>query len=374
MHFTWLGGCRPSKVIPAAPRARGFGGFQLSALRGSGAMFKAAVDWASSWLRGASPGEGSVIVRRCWSRGRGPFLPEPAVLPPLSPPAGLQASNAVPAALGKRKAPEDDAPAEQQAAEGGGDGDEGRGAKRLAAAGPATHAPGPTRPAAEQPTASGGTDAAQAAAGAKRKAAGREEIEPAASDASPPALPRAAVRPRWEAPAPAGGPTTSTATAPALAIGSPAPSPYRLLSPAKAGAASLQQLPGFQFSRSRRSSAASDVSTGASASGAAGGRHASSSSIVAAQPLHRRKLAAPPSRLGGEPGCAAACATPLGTAGDMHPGRQEGAVGRVCLRSRRMCPSAGSLTTLAHSSLQARPAAAACVPACCPLSPLSRPA
>lgn len=310
----------PLQSDPRCPSGEGPCSFNYQPSGAPGAMFKAAVDWASSWLRGASPGEGSAIGRRCWVRGRGPALPQPAVLPPPSPPAGLQASNAVPAALGKRKAPEDDAPAEQAPEGGGGDDDEGRGAKRLAAAGPATCAPAPARPATEQPTTSGGTDAAQAAAGAKRKAAGREEIEPAASDASPPALPRAAVRPRWEAHAPAGGPTTSTATAPALAIGSPAPSPYRLLSPAKAGAASLQQLPGFQFSRSRRSSAASDVSTGASGSGAAGGRRASSSSIVATQPLHRRKLAAPPSRLGGEPGCAAACATPLGTDGDMHPG------------------------------------------------------
>lgn len=190
------------------------------------------------------------------------------------------------------------------AGSGGSDGEEGRGAKRLAT-GPAARATAPAQPAAEQPAASDGGKAPPAAAGAKRKAAGREEIEPAsaaASDVSPPALPRAAGRPRWEAPAPAAGPTASGGSAPTLAIGSPAPSPYRLLSPAKAGAASLQQLPGFQFSRSRRSSAASDVSTGASGSGVAGSRRASSGSIAAAQSLHRRKLAAPPSRLGGELG------------------------------------------------------------------------
>ena len=139
-----------------------------------------------------------------------------------------------------------------------------------------------------------------AAARAKRKQAGNGEIEAAAADArSPAALSRAAVRPRWEQPAAAataapGGTTSSVGGA---AIGSPAPSPYRLLSPAKAGAAPLNQLPGYHFSKTRRSSAASDVSTAGSSGAGGDGTAASGSSL---QPPYRRKLAAPPSRLGGE--------------------------------------------------------------------------
>lgn len=218
-----------------------------------------------------------------------------------SPSAGLQGSAAAEPALGKRKErPDDEAPPGEAAGDAAAATEEARrGSKRLAtAAGPSAppQADRTLEQAADKLTES---SAKQAAAGVKRKpAAGGEEIEPrgAGPDASPPALPRAAVRPRWEQPAASGG---------GAAIGSPGPSPYRLLSPAKAGAASLNQLPGLQFSKGRRSSAASDISTAGSGSGSrATAAAAPSSSASGAQPLFRRKLAAPPSRLGGEPAAA----------------------------------------------------------------------
>lgn len=199
--------------------------------------------------------------------------------------AGAQASTTP--QLGKRKAP-DDEEGDDEAPHAPGD-DAATARKR-----PATEAPGPSSQASrprqhEQ-------DATGAAPGGKRKLGPSEEIQPA-DERSPPAASRPSARPRHEEP---------VAQARAEAIGSPAPSPYRLSSP-KPGAAPLTQLPGYHFSRaakSRRSSAASDVttrSTGASGAAAAG-------SVAAAggqpgpQPTYRRKLASVPSRLGGERG------------------------------------------------------------------------
>lgn len=179
---------------------------------------------------------------------------------------------------------------------------DGRAGKRVAA-GDGDPEPGP--PAKRQQPSAAPTSKRKAAEEDGGQAADKQEQDggaarrPRLGGASPAPLPRVAVRPRWEQ-APAAAPSTSVdgvgggSTRVGAAIGSPAPSPYRLMSHAKAGAAPLNQLPGYQFSRAarpRRSSAASDASTAASG-GSAGG---------APQPLYRRKLAAPPSRLGGEP-------------------------------------------------------------------------
>lgn len=256
-----------------------------------------ALQKVANWLRGSSPGG----VR---SDGCDPMsaIQAPADhqrlagdetesrLPSSPLPAGDQASTAPdeaasaaagPAPLGKRKAPDE--------AEAAGDG----AAKR-----PATAAR-PSQPARQQ------QPAAAAAPAGKRKlgAAAAEEIEPAeaaaaAEERSPGAAPRPAVRPRREPPA---------AAAPAEPVGSPAPSPYRMMSP-KLGAAPLNQLPGYNFSKAaklRRSSTASDLTTrttaGSGAAGAAAGAAPASGGTL--QPTFRRKLAAPPSRLGGEQGC-----------------------------------------------------------------------
>lgn len=227
---------------------------------------------------------------------------------------GERASNG--AALGKRKAPEapaDDEPAEEAAGAAAAAAEEhadGRAGKRIATVSGAVE-----QPVRGQNTQQDQPETAVVAPGSKRKlgaaAAEDSEAQPALgwagaaadSDASPAAQPRPTVRLRREQPAPAtNGAAGPVSSGPSLAIGSPAPSPYRLLSPAKAGAAQLNQLPGYNFSRaakSRRSSAVSDASTAASA-GASAGSAASGSSNAAPQPLYRRKLAAPPSRLGGE--------------------------------------------------------------------------
>lgn len=180
---------------------------------------------------------------------------------------------------------------------------EERDTKRLATSTSTGPAPArPSQPASgalwDAPAASGSSGSRPAAAGgSKRKLGGGEKIEPFEAASSPAAEHplRAAVRPRWEQTA--GGSTLSGGAA----VGSPAPSPYRVLSPGKAGAASLSQLPGLQFSKSRRSSAASDVTSAGSRGGAstrgAGDGGGSSGGL---QPSFRRKLAAPPSRLGGE--------------------------------------------------------------------------
>ena len=259
--------------------------------------------------------------------------------PPNSPfplaSAGLQGSGGPPA-LGKRKERDEEGeapPPEAARADGGSpaapaavrDEPEERGAKRLAtAAGPA-----PARPLQPAKASEAAKQQRQQVAGAlgkqvagggsgKRKEA---ELDAAAgtsaatgNDASPP-LPRAAVRPRWEQPASSSGG--------AAAVGSPAPSPYRVLSPAKAGAASLSALPGFQFSKSRRSSTASDAASTAGSRGGAIG--ASGSAGGGLQPPYRRKLAAPPSRLGGAPFalesqyrmCCCCCVSPLLAVGSM---------------------------------------------------------
>jgi hypothetical protein len=285
-----------------------------------------AIQALAGWLRGTSPGGRWMMVGECLTN-QGEWFPTTDVrLIKCRGPcrAGLQASNAAAegaaaagaagTALGKRKKG-DEADEEEQAATAAGAAAtaaslakelaDGRGGKRVATGA------GPSQPAVasgsgQPPRAAATPRTQQAAAGAKRKQAGDGEFEAAAADArSPAALPRAAVRPRWEQPgaaavtaAAAGGTSSSIGGA---AIGSPAPSPYRLLSPAKAGAAPLNQLPGYHFSKTRRSSAASDVSTAGSSGGGGGdGATASGSSL---QPPYRRKLAAPPSRLGGEPSC-----------------------------------------------------------------------
>lgn len=122
--------------------------------------------------------------------------------------------------------------------------------------------------------------------GSKRKL---DEVLPAGPCAVP-SPPASRIRPRWEA-------------------GSPAPSPHRLFSP-RAGAAQLNNLPPYDFSRQRprRSSTASDASSsrlsrlsGAS-DGGRGGNAPGSVRKPAAPPSgqqFRRKLVAVPSRLGG---------------------------------------------------------------------------
>lgn len=237
-------------------------------------------------------------------RPAGDGVPVRALPCPACPAAVEEASTA--AALGKRKAPESAGDEAEAAAAAAGPAEQeqpdSRANKRTVAGDDAE----PRPPAKQQQQ---GTEPKR-----KRKAAEDEVAKPAneqeqagsaarksrLGEASPALLPRVAVRPRWEqltAAAPstsAGGAGTGGSTHVGAVIGSPVPSPYRSMSPAKPGAASLNQLPGYQFSRAarpRRSSAASDASTAASG-GSAGG---------AAQPLYRRKLAAPPSRLGGEP-------------------------------------------------------------------------
>jgi hypothetical protein len=255
------------------------------------------------WLRGGSPSGADRIDHastppRCKCVHK---LTGNATFATRVPAAVVGAQASTTPQLGKRKAP-DDEERDDEAPHAPGDGDDAATARKR----PATDPPGPSSQASrprqhEQ-------DATAAAPGGKRKLGPSEEIQPA-DERSPPAASRPKARPRHEEP---------VAQARAEAIGSPAPSPYRLSSP-KPGAAPLTQLPGYHFSRaakSRRSSAASDVttrSTGASG-GAAAGSVAAAGGQPGPQPTYRRKLASVPSRLGGERGEEAWAEAPGGMA------------------------------------------------------------